>query len=202
METESICTLLHITLQEIFLSKTNSLVTRNKAANASACSIHGFLWGGACVRSTELKRNIWRQPSLSRPWNTKGAGSISCQNSQDLTRKQCVRCSSFLHRRFSSRDTSFSSTDLIRAFGTKGAFPSLKIAIQRKFSFRKLMQFSQENNVVEAPGCNTDGLILKDTCLFSIKLNMPIWNKMSLSPPRKFWFAGSNPFKNEHNSHS
>jgi hypothetical protein len=37
-------------------------------------------------------------------------------------------------------------------------FSTLKILICRKYSFLKLTQFSQENNIMDVPASNTDGL--------------------------------------------
>jgi hypothetical protein len=34
-------------------------------------------------------------------------------------------------------------------------------------SFQKLPQFSQGNNVLDAPASNTDGFLLRDTCVSS-----------------------------------
>jgi hypothetical protein len=53
----------------------------------------------------------------------------------------------------------------------------------RKYSFQKQTQFSQENNVLDAPAPKTDGFLSRGTCVSSTQLNRPILNKMTLSPP-------------------
>jgi hypothetical protein len=50
--------------------------------------------------------------------------------------------------------------------------------------------------VIDAPASNTDGILMIDIYVSSTQLNNPIWNKESLSPPRKTRVAGSIPFKN------
>jgi hypothetical protein len=45
-------------LQEVFLSKTNSILTGNKALEAPASNTHGFLLRDTCVSSTQLKKPI------------------------------------------------------------------------------------------------------------------------------------------------
>jgi hypothetical protein len=37
----------------------------------------------------------------------------------------------------------------------------------KKYSFPKLMQFTQENNVLGAPASNMDGFPLRNTCVSS-----------------------------------
>jgi hypothetical protein len=53
-------------------------------------------------------------------------------------------------------------------------FYILKTMICRKYSFQKLTQLSQGNNVLDVPASNTDGFLLKDTCVSSTQLNRPI----------------------------
>jgi hypothetical protein len=52
----------------------------------------------------------------------------------------------------------------------------------RKYSFQKLTQFSQLNNMLDVPAANTDSFLSRDTCVSSTLLKRPIWNKMSHSP--------------------
>jgi hypothetical protein len=85
-------------------------------------------------------------------------------------------------------------------FGTE-PISTLKMLNCRKHSFLKLPQFSQGNNVLDAPSSNTDGILCRDIRVSSTTLNMLIWNKMSLSRPWKLWFALSIPFKNWLSSH-
>jgi hypothetical protein len=60
---------------------------------------------------------------------------------------------------------------------------TLKTLSYRKYSFQQLTQFSQGNNILDAPASNTDGFLWRDTCISSSPVNRPIWNKESLSPP-------------------
>jgi hypothetical protein len=71
----------------------------------------------------------------------------------------------------------------------------------RRNCFQNLTQFSHWNLVVNAPASNTYGFLWRDTCVYSIQHNRPIWNKHSLSPPWKTLVAGSIPFKNSLGSH-
>jgi hypothetical protein len=49
----------------------------------------------------------------------------------------------------------------------------------RKNSFQNITQFSQENIVQDATAFNADGFLLRDICVSSTYLNMPIASKMS-----------------------
>jgi hypothetical protein len=42
---------------------------------------------------------------------------------------------------------------------------TFKTMICRKYSFQKLILFLPENNVLDAPASNTDGFLLRDTCV-------------------------------------
>jgi hypothetical protein len=46
-------------------------------------------------------------------------------------------------------------------------FSTLKTLICRMYSCQKLTQFSQGNNVVDAPASDRDGSLSKDTCISS-----------------------------------
>jgi hypothetical protein len=60
---------------------------------------------------------------------------------------------------------------------------TLKNLSCREYSFQKLTQFSQGNNVLDAPAFIKDGFLCRDTCVSSTQMNRPIWNKESISPP-------------------
>jgi hypothetical protein len=62
-------------------------------------------------------------------------------------------------------------------------FSTLKTMICRKYSFQKLNEFSQGNNVPDVPASNSDGFLWRDTCVSSTQLNRPICRKQSLFPP-------------------
>jgi hypothetical protein len=49
----------------------------------------------------------------------------------------------------------------------------------QEYSFQKLTQLSQGNNVQDVAASNIDGFLWRDTSLSSTKLNRPFWNKMS-----------------------
>jgi hypothetical protein len=74
-------------------------------------------------------------------------------------------------------------------------FSTLKVMICRKYSFQKLPQFSQENNVLDAPPLNTDGVHSGDTCISSTWVKRPTCSNISHSPHWKLWFAWHNPSK-------
>jgi hypothetical protein len=44
-------------------------------------------------------------------------------------------------------------------------FSPLKMLISRQYYFQRLTQFSQGNNVLDAPLSNVDGFLLRDTCV-------------------------------------
>jgi hypothetical protein len=56
-------------------------------------------------------------------------------------------------------------------------FSTLKTLISKKFAFQKLTQFLQGKDEVDASACNTDGFLLRGTCLSSNYMNMPMWKK-------------------------
>jgi hypothetical protein len=52
-------------------------------------------------------------------------------------------------------------------FATNETFSTLKILIWRMYSFQKLTQYSQANNVLYAPASNTGGFLVRYTCVSS-----------------------------------
>jgi hypothetical protein len=71
----------------------------------------------------------------------------------------------------------------ISLFGANRAYLTLKHLSCMKCSFEKLTQFSQGNNVLDAPASYTNVSLSRDTGVSSTQLNRPIWNNVSLSPP-------------------
>jgi hypothetical protein len=63
--------------------------------------------------------------------------------------------------------------------GQNVPFSPLKTLMGVQCSFQKLTQFSQRINVQDAPASNTGGFLSRDTCVSSIQVNRPIWNKVS-----------------------
>jgi hypothetical protein len=61
-------------------------------------------------------------------------------------------------------------------------FSTVIILIYRKYSFQKLTETSQGNNVLDVPASMTDVFLWRATCVSSTQLNRTIWNKQSLSP--------------------
>jgi hypothetical protein len=59
----------------------------------------------------------------------------------------------------------------IDLFGANRAYLTLKQLSCRKYYFQKLIQFSQWNNALDSPTSNTDGFLLRDTCVPSTQLN-------------------------------
>jgi hypothetical protein len=51
-----------------------------------------------------------------------------------------------------------------------------------KYSYQKVTQSSQVNNVLDAPVYNIFGFLLRDSYVSSTQLDRPILNKISLSP--------------------
>jgi hypothetical protein len=54
----------------------------------------------------------------------------------------------------------------------------MKTMIFWKYSFQKLTEFSQGNNVVNAAPANINGFLWGDTCVSSNQLSRPIWSKI------------------------
>jgi hypothetical protein len=54
------------------------------------------------------------------------------------------------------------------------------------YSFQKLSQLSQGNNVQDAASSSIDDFLWRDTCVSSTQLNRSFWNKMILYPPWNF----------------
>jgi hypothetical protein len=71
----------------------------------------------------------------------------------------------------------------IGLFGTKKPISNLKNLSCRKYSFQKLSQLSQGNDVLNATHSNIDAFLWSDICGSSTLLNTPILNKESLFPP-------------------
>jgi hypothetical protein len=60
---------------------------------------------------------------------------------------------------------------LVGLFGIKGACPTLKTVIGRKYSFQKLFQLSERNNVLGATTFNIHAFLCRGTCISSTHLN-------------------------------
>jgi hypothetical protein len=60
------------------------------------------------------------------------------------------------------RHTCVSSTQLNRSFGANRAYFHLENIIIRKYSFKKVTQFSQGNNALSFPASNIEGFLWKD----------------------------------------
>jgi hypothetical protein len=65
--------------------------------------------------------------------------------------------------------------------------------ICKKYSCRKLIQYSQGNNVLDATALNMSGFLLRDTCVSSTQQNRPFWKKECPSTHWKIQVAGSIP---------
>jgi hypothetical protein len=62
-------------------------------------------------------------------------------------------------------------------------FSTFITMIFRTYSFQSITQFSQGDNVQDATASNMDGFLLRDICVSSTNLSIPIGSKKSLSPP-------------------
>jgi hypothetical protein len=60
---------------------------------------------------------------------------------------------------------------------------TMKILFWKKYSFEKLTQFQQGNNVPDTFASTTHGFLSRETSVSSTYLNRPVWNKISPSPP-------------------
>jgi hypothetical protein len=72
-------------------------------------------------------------------------------------------------------------------FGTKWALLPLKTMMYSQCSFQKLTQFSQGNNVLDAPDFNTNHFLSWDTCISSITwigLFGKKWDFLHLEKPK------------------
>jgi hypothetical protein len=61
----------------------------------------------------------------------------------------------------------------IGLFEKNEPFPTLKTTFSTKYSFQKLTQFSQGDNVLDAADSNVDGFLWRDVCVSSTQLNRP-----------------------------
>jgi hypothetical protein len=84
----------------------------------------------------------------------------------------------------------------IGLFGTNEPFSNLKTLICRMYSYQKLTQFSQGNNVLNSDTSNRDVFLWISINVPSTQLNSPTWNKQSLTLPWKTEGTGSIPVKN------
>jgi hypothetical protein len=84
---------------------------------------------------------------------------------------------------FLLRDNSFFNLAEQAYLEQNKPFSTLKILLCWKYSFQKLTQFSQGNNVLDAPASSSLGFLWELTCVSSTQLIRPIWNKISLSAP-------------------
>jgi hypothetical protein len=62
---------------------------------------------------------------------------------------------------------------LVGLFGIKGACPTLKTVIGWKYSFQKLFQLLEKNNVLDATPFNIHAFLCRGTCISSTHLNSP-----------------------------
>jgi hypothetical protein len=72
---------------------------------------------------------------------------------------------------FFSETAVYHDLSLVGLFGIKGACPTLKTVIGRKYSFQKLFQLSERNNVLDATTFNIHAFLCRGTCISSTHLN-------------------------------
>jgi hypothetical protein len=82
---------------------------------------------------------------------------------------------------FLLRDTCVSSTQLNRPISNE-LLSTLKNLSCRKYSFTRLTQFSQGNNVLDDTCCNIDFFLSRDSCVSSTQMNRPIKMKCVFLP--------------------
>jgi hypothetical protein len=68
-------------------------------------------------------------------------------------------------------------------FGANRNYLHIETLKMQEYCFIKLTQFSQGNNVQDAPVPNKVDFLLRQTWVSVTQENRPIWNKMNLSPP-------------------
>jgi hypothetical protein len=72
---------------------------------------------------------------------------------------------------FFSETAVYHDLSLVGLFGIKGACPTLKTVIGRKYSFQKLFQLSERNNVLDATTFNIHAFLWRGTCVCATHLN-------------------------------
>jgi hypothetical protein len=77
---------------------------------------------------------------------------------------------------FLGRYTCVSSTQLNISFGTSRDYFQFENPKLQEVFLSKTDSFSQRNNVLDAPDCNTLGFLSRNTCIISTKLSRPIRN--------------------------
>jgi hypothetical protein len=65
-----------------------------------------------------------------------------------------------------------------------------------QYSFQKVTQFSQQNNVLFTTPSNIEGFLLRDICVSSIHLKRPILKIVKVSPTWESCEIGTVPFRN------
>jgi hypothetical protein len=80
--------------------------------------------------------------------------------------------------------------------GSHRAHLPLKTMICTYYSFQKVTQLKEGNNVFNAHASNIDGFPLRDICVSSTNLKRPTWNNMTLPQARNLWCSESICFKN------
>jgi hypothetical protein len=84
-----------LSFQEVFLSKTHSILTGKNVLSSPACSLDGFLSRYTCVSSTQLNCTFWKKISLCTPLKLWILGSTPFRDYSILKGRQCSRCCSF-----------------------------------------------------------------------------------------------------------
>jgi hypothetical protein len=77
----------------------------------------------------------------------------------------------------------FLQLNRIDLFGTKRANLHLEKPKLQGVFLSNQTQFSQGNNVLDAPTSNIDGFLWRGTCVSITHLNRRIWRQQSLPPP-------------------
>jgi hypothetical protein len=88
-------------MQEVLLSKTNSILRGSQRAWFSCFYLNGFLWRYTWACSTPVNRPTWMKMSLSPPWNSHLQDVLIWNTHSILRKKQSAKCCSFKYRWFS-----------------------------------------------------------------------------------------------------
>jgi hypothetical protein len=183
-------------LQEVFLSKPNSVLTGKQCGRMLLLLTQMVFCREIRVFPQNLNRPIWNKKSLPHLEKYDLQEVFISKTHSFLPGKQSARCSCRKQRCLSPRVRCVLSNHQIGLCGTKWSFLYLQNYDLQEVFLSKLTQFSQGNNFLDATASNTNEFLFRDKGVSSTQLNRPIWNKDNLSPSWVTDFSGSIPSKN------
>jgi hypothetical protein len=129
---------------------------------------NGFLLRDACVSSTHLNWPVWNKQSLSAPCYTYFAGTIEFKTKPISKRNNELDPSLSNTDVFLSRDKCVSSTQLNMPVWYKQSLTAPRETRVAELFLSKLPQFSQENNVLDAPASKKVIFLSRHICFFNL----------------------------------